>query len=653
MKDFLDNYKLTKYSSSKNDSKVSPISKGDMSIQKIAFKRKNLEFLLAKFETQINSTFVGEEISMDPFTQFRFNYNKHYIYTKLFKEKKNKNLCSPNNSVLSGNQSEENYLIKMEKEFISPNKLKSINKKRKKPGRVDHKSNNVDVNTIDPTKIENILNGFEDLYEVYGINNYSNGVICYKIELDFYKILRQPVIENRRIGEITSFTDNDTVLSDENVNVEDEGDSVDQESIGGADRSKIEIKKSEILIRDHSSMTSSTILTLKWASLMFVLIHFAISLLSFILYTRELTTTENFISGYNYLNHHLNCTSSSANTLLDLLIISKLNFNNVDNKSGRIKLYYYYLNENTELFYQTNNLLNALPIFEQENYPEVSKLLLSNITFKAISYDASSTPYDKTISLFEGLIELMSTLYSLSLSQDFYLSFDSKDVQYFLRNTLNSALESLESANGNYKKIYLDLNNKLSQIIIMIISAVLYSALIYVIFVVLTETLDKMNIILIEFLGIKPQEAQVIVKRCEYFVKNIRVSNADDNEDEEKEEEVLKVTRNNKALKDKLKKSRTGYNFILFLLILLSVVLMLYYIILFLLVSNFKKNTEYFFNVFSRLQKNNLDFKLLSIETKLLNFNYDYLIYNKNAHESLLKRFDNVTTAVGDYDTVS
>ena len=134
-----------------------------------------------------------------------------------------------------------------------------------------------------------------------------------------------------------------------------------------------------------------------------------------------------------------------------------------------------------------------------------------------------------------------------------------------------------------------------------------------VLFTVLKFSLSMMNGILLEFLQISPNQAQFIVKKCENFVKNVRINNMDEDEEDKEEEIDLKdVKRNKSALKEKLSKSSAGYNYIIVIMVLVYIILELYFDVIYIIVNNHQQNLGKYFNIYNATQYNNINQKLVS-----------------------------------------
>ena len=132
-------------------------------------------------------------------------------------------------------------------------------------------------------------------------------------------------------------------------------------------------------------------------------------------------------------------------------------------------------------------------------------------------------------------------------------------------------------------------------------------------FTVLKYSLSMMNGILPEFLQISPTQAQFIVRKCENFVKNVRINNMDEDEEDKEEEIDLKdVKRNKSALKEKLSKSSTGYNYIIVIMVLVYIILELYFDVIYVIVNNHQQNLGQYFNIYNATQYNNINQKLIS-----------------------------------------
>ena len=94
-----------------------------------------------------------------------------------------------------------------------------------------------------------------------------------------------------------------------------------------------------------------------------------------------------------------------------------------------------------------------------------------------------------------------------------------------------------------------------------------------------------------EFVSIKPTDAFAISRSAENFVKNIKISNIDDEGDLVEEQIDLKdVKRNAGAIQKKLEKNREGYTFIILAMIIGMIVCELYFDIQFILLKDHQTN---------------------------------------------------------------
>jgi len=131
---------------------------------------------------------------------------------------------------------------------------------------------------------------------------------------------------------------------------------------------------------------------------------------------------------------------------------------------------------------------------------------------------------------------------------------------------------------------------------------------------VLIDSLKSMNNILIEFLSVSPQEAQLIVKKTESFVKNVRINNLED-EDEDKEDEMEfkdLSKRSTSALKEKVKRNREGYKNIIYILIFVWLILECYFNVFFIMVREHQNNLIKFMTINNSTQNNIVSQRMLS-----------------------------------------
>ncbi len=136
-------------------------------------------------------------------------------------------------------------------------------------------------------------------------------------------------------------------------------------------------------------------------------------------------------------------------------------------------------------------------------------------------------------------------------------------------------------------------------------------------FSVLKFSLSMMNGILLEFLQISPNQAQIIVRKCENFVKNVRINNMDeDDEDKEEDIDLKDVKRNKSALKDKLSKSSSGYNYIIVIMVFVYILIELYFDIIYIVVNSHQGKLAQYFTIYNATQYNNINQKLCSSAVK-------------------------------------
>ena len=136
-------------------------------------------------------------------------------------------------------------------------------------------------------------------------------------------------------------------------------------------------------------------------------------------------------------------------------------------------------------------------------------------------------------------------------------------------------------------------------------------------FSVLKFSLSMMNGILLEFLHITPHQDQFIVKNCENFVKNVRMNNMDEDEEDKEEDIDLKdVKRNKSMLKEKLSKSSTGYNYIIIIMIFVYLIMVLYFDIIYIVVLMHQQNLAQYIRTYNSSQYNNIIQKLSTSSIK-------------------------------------
>ena len=560
--------------------------------------------------------------------QFYFNFDKQSIFIDKLDEYKNKEDIKKLVDKL-----ETNY-----KQITSPKK-----KNKKKKNEVSYQPMSI-VNNIDLNKIQGILNGSENLYSVYGIQNYSLGVVCYKIELDFFKIIRNPINDVRRIGELVDLTETDTVLSDAAIDLDDKE---ENNEVNTNDKNKIEIKKSLILSKSIKSDSSSA-LYLKISSFLFIMLHIVLSLISYLFYSTSIDYTSDLILGYSYLRSQYNLTVTSVDTLLDLIVVTNPYFSSLKDKSQIELLYYQYLTTNSDSVYELNRNFNSIySIFSNNN--TITSNLNQIISFQTFTHDnIQIKSYNKNLTITEGIIEAMSSLFSISKKADYNIDIQTPEVLYFITNVLNTLYYSLTSILNSYVN-YFDNISQSSHYIILITAGIVNIIGSLIIYFVLIATLTKMNIILLEFLSIKPQEAQKIIKKCENFIKNVRINNTEDEDEDEKDEDLQNLKRDNKSLREKLKQSKNGYYFIIFTIVLVVVILMIYYIIMIVLYNNYTAKAKSFINLYNKLDDINIYSNLINSEIKLLALNSNMTINKLSIQDNIDYNFDMIKATFVDF----
>ncbi len=127
-----------------------------------------------------------------------------------------------------------------------------------------------------------------------------------------------------------------------------------------------------------------------------------------------------------------------------------------------------------------------------------------------------------------------------------------------------------------------------------------------------------MNNILNEFVNIRPADALSISKTTETFVKNIRINNLDDDEEDLVEEEVdLKdIKRNTSSIQHKMMQSREGYNFIILVMVLVMIFFELFFDIQYILLKNHESNMKNFMTVYNTTYSNTISQRMFSAGLK-------------------------------------
>jgi len=129
-----------------------------------------------------------------------------------------------------------------------------------------------------------------------------------------------------------------------------------------------------------------------------------------------------------------------------------------------------------------------------------------------------------------------------------------------------------------------------------------------------------MNNILEGFLLISPQESQLIVKRIENFVKNVRINNIEDDDDDLEHEEDSDYRELNKrstsALKEKFRRNREGYTYLIIILVSVWVILESYFVIYFIVLKDYQANLVSFMKINNSTQNNIISQRMLSIGIK-------------------------------------
>lgn len=236
--------------------------------------------------------------------------------------------------------------------------------------------------------------------------NYETNVILYKVdflnkELPLKKIA---VRDYRRLGELVQITDLDTVvMEDDNSN---EIDLEMDENEENQEKTKIELKKSDILSKQQST-TSKSIIYLQWAVYLILTIHFSIAIYYYVTCYGFVQNSSILIDLYSNLFTQLNFTLSSTNSLLEIIYINNPLFNMYGDKLGLISTHLDILHFNSEKLYSLNHNISSSDIYINNNFWSYTS---QNVNFNYFSSPGVISSVSMTF--LEGLLEVSLSLTS-------------------------------------------------------------------------------------------------------------------------------------------------------------------------------------------------------------------------------------------------
>lgn len=241
----------------------------------------------------------------------------------------------------------------------------------------------------------------EDLFDTLGITNYERGIVLYKVDIKDFIIKKfvNKEKEQKRLGELVEMNEFDTVMMNENNgenNIESEDSEEDQ------DKTKIELKKSEILSKQHST-TSKSVNRLQWTSFLIIMIHVIIAIIYFYLCKTVIEISLQYLSAVDSLSTQLNYTISSVDNVLDIVIYNRPDYTAVNDKLGAVSQSNEILQYNAKTLYNLNNDLNSLSIFSKNN---ISNLI--DLTMNYFYIETEGVINKIQLSYFEGLLEVSS-----------------------------------------------------------------------------------------------------------------------------------------------------------------------------------------------------------------------------------------------------
>ena len=206
-----------------------------------------------------------------------------------------------------------------------------------------------------------------------------------------------PVKESRRLGELVEITEVDTFVNDNPV--DNESDNEDNED--NENRTNIELKKSEILSRQHST-NSKSVIRLKLVSFIILLVHVVFAIINFVIFSNFLSNSDNFIDVINYLSTQLNNTVSSVDTLANIIILNDPNYIGTNDQIRTISFYNNILQNNAKDIYLIYYNINNIPLISNQN---LSNMIDINVNFQYV--ESQTVNNNVSLNYYEGLLEVL------------------------------------------------------------------------------------------------------------------------------------------------------------------------------------------------------------------------------------------------------
>lgn len=663
MKDFFKNYlsqksnnQITGFVPLKQDNKRNNDSelfhKCFINIDTITVKGKSLDYLIVILEKEIITNKLSF-INIDDNITFTMNYDKQYLYCNTNTYKKPNYIDKDNNSESSDEEEDgENedleqtkYLKTLRAEFI---KSRSKPKKKKKKKVVE--DDTLDINNIEDKNIEAILSGSKNFFDVYKIENYSTNIVLFKIELDFYKILRQPIIEERSY---LSTIDTNEEINFNIYNEEDEEEESESTSHLVEEKFKVDIDRLNVISSKKHLFTSINVFLYRLIGTLGFALYLTTILIHFFLTYTILNDNDLYYQFSEEIDRFMNLTTASGNQLMDILIYSseQNKLEKIRDKNAVMKLYFQKLDEYNVMLY--NNTINIRDSAFLASNQDLYEFWNSNITITEyeINSDRILEKYNKKVNLFEAIVEISSSLTAIVQKSSYFKVFHDKEVQHYLFNLLNIILEktiefkvllkSKEGTNANTTYHY----------VLIPINFIFNCLTAFFLFYFINEVIFQVNMVLKEFLQIKNSDILSFIKKIDIFVKNILKNNSDDN-DELLVDNVQESNRSSKYLIKKLDLA-LGKKKKLIIFVVSTIPLgMIYFLISILFVNNTNTAISLHYDDYSYYSDLSFNLNLVAINSKIINFDKNFPINNLNSFSNLDTNLFFIKESLGKFDIV-
>ena len=679
-----------------NNKHTNTLKKVQMNIKPILFKNKDTGYYNVKLILPLNiKNFLTDNNTnknnkaINPYivssNVFRFNIKKFSIVINSY----NQNINNSNilNGKINYNYSNSNkilleYIDKFYNKNIktSDDKKSNNNKKKSKKNKKNKTTNknkldletnkqidmNVFYNSIGTDKIKDVLNKNKSFYDVYSIDNYGKDVICYKIDINTKNIVYKQVNEIRKVGDLKDLTDHNDIINNNNNNNNDLEinnyklscltikDNDDQNKVN------LDCQVNKILIYSNNTKLlsrKSNSNKLRITSLLIFSIHIAFSLTTYLIYKDNLNNFREAVNGIVYFKSQLNYTLSTTDTLLDIIIINDNRYQNIINTTETINILKDNIQNTSSIIFETNRLISSLNTFDILNTNEIldSKVKISTInsTYNKLYDDNIEYEY---VLLIEAIMKLTSTINSI-LNNLNSIKFDSLDVQFYLHNILKSIYSKLNKVTNSYIDNYKLIDILTDKIVLLIIVIIAYLILMSLFYYILTSTIEKIHIILLDFMSIKPKEALMIVKNTQNYIKNINETDDETNSQNE-DKEFKKEDNNKRSAKSSKLSSKLSKKIKCFFILILSwffIILISYYVIFLYLSFYYYQNTIIFVDLYNKINNISNDLEIINIDTKLIvinnNNNINIKINNTLPEVSFIEKLDSLSFNIREFYT--